>query len=131
MPRGEEYLRFIKKTANLKIIHLYGFFGSEQLLLTSPAALKEALVHKPYDFENQTDRDFLRRILGRGLITAEGLVHKQQRKQAAPIFRIKYIRGLYPLFWEKSALLAKAITSELSKNHPKANGPLQYLGRRT
>lgn len=123
MPRGNEYLRFTNETANTGIIHLHGLFGSEQLLLTGLAALNEALVQRPYDFEwPDGDRDFLRRILGRGLITAEGQVHKQQRKQMAHSFGIKYIKGLYPLFWKKSIDLVKGITGELSQGCSERDG---------
>ncbi|KAK6813929.1 hypothetical protein RU639_010447 [Aspergillus parasiticus] len=128
MPRGSAYLRFMKETTNTGIIHLHGLFGSDQLLLTNQAALNEALVQRPYDFEwPEGDRNFLQRILGHGLITAEGQVHKRQRKQMAQCFGIKYIRGLYPLFWEQSTRLVKEIARELS-THSKMGEPSLVSG---
>lgn len=128
MPRGNEYLRFMNETTNTGIIHLHGLFGSDQLLLTNLAALNEALVRRPYDFEwPEGDSNFLQRILGHGLITAEGQVHKQQRKQMAQSFAVKYIKGLYPLFWEKSMDLVKGIARELSQNS-KRDGPSLVSG---
>jgi cytochrome P450 len=104
----------MEETPNNGIIYLRGFFGSEQLLLTSPAALADILSNKAYNFEKpEGDRDFLRRILGSGLITAEGNVHKHQRKQVTPSFSSKQIRNLYPLFWEKSILLTRLVSEEL------------------
>lgn len=114
MPRGNEYLRFMNETSNTGIIHLNGLLGSEQLLLTTPAALNEALIQRPYDFEwPEGDSNFLQRILGHGLITAEGQDHKRQRKQMAHIFGVQHIRNLYPLFWKKSMDFTKEITREL------------------
>ncbi|KAI2791656.1 hypothetical protein POX_c04522 [Penicillium oxalicum] len=117
MPRGSEYLRYTNETANTGLIHLRGLFGSDQLLLTSQAALSEALVQRSYDFEwPEGDSNFLQRILGHGLITAEGQEHKQQRKQVANSFRPHFIKRFYPLFWEKSMVFTKKIAQEIILN---------------
>ncbi|KAL4901764.1 cytochrome P450 [Aspergillus multicolor] len=117
MPRGDAYRRFMDETPNTGLLHLHGLLGSEQLLLTNPTSLNEALIQKPYGFEwPPGDSAFLRRILGHGLITAEGAAHKAQRKQMAQSFGVKHIRSLYPLFWEKSTLMVQAIASEMKQN---------------
>ncbi|KAJ5429860.1 hypothetical protein N7491_006876, partial [Penicillium cf. griseofulvum] len=117
MPRGNAYLRFMNETTNTGLIHLHGLLGSDQLLLTNTAALNEALIQRAYDFEwPEGDSNFLQRILGNGLITSEGQVHKQQRKQMARSFGVKQIKGLYPSFWDKSMCLVRKIAQELNQN---------------
>ncbi|KAL4877350.1 cytochrome P450 monooxygenase [Aspergillus karnatakaensis] len=131
MPRGDSYLRFMNETSNAGILHLQGLFGSDQLLLTSTAALTETLVQRAYDFEwPEGDRGFLRRILGSGLITAQGHVHKMQRKHMAQGFGVKSIRGLYPLFWEHSRGLVRGIARELVMHYPNGDyaGPNSISG---
>ncbi|RAL17308.1 cytochrome P450 [Aspergillus homomorphus CBS 101889] len=129
MPRGNEYLRFMNETTNAGIIHLHGAFGADQLLLTNPAALNEVLVKQPYDFEwPEGDRNFLRRILGRGLITAVGHAHKHQRKQIAQSFGVKDIKSLYPLFWERSRDLVTKIAEELSQQRSTTGGSSDVCG---
>lgn len=81
------------------LIRYRGFFNRNNILLTSPQALSEVLVKRPYDFEKPAgDRAFMQRILGHGLVTSEGDVHKFQRKRLLPMFNFKNIKALYPTF---------------------------------
>ncbi|KAJ0424719.1 cytochrome P450 monooxygenase [Aspergillus carlsbadensis] len=126
MPRGNEYLHFTNETHNTGILHLQGLLGSDQLLLTSTAALHEALVQRAYDFEwPEGDRDFLRRILGSGLITARGEAHRAQRRHMAQGLGRGFVRGLYPVFWEYSRALVRGIVRELqAAKKPAASTPI-------
>lgn len=72
------------------LIRYRGFFNRNSILLTSPQALSEVPVKRPYDFEKPAgDRAFMQRILGHGLVTSEGDVHKFQRKRLLPMFNFK------------------------------------------
>ncbi|CAG7976212.1 unnamed protein product [Penicillium olsonii] len=125
MPRGNAYLRFMNETDNAGLIHLHGLLGADQLLLTNIEALNEALIQRAYDFEwPEGDSNFLQKILGHGLITSEGEVHKRQRKQMARSFGVKQIKGLYPSFWEKSMCLVRKIAQELAQSSEKEGSPL-------
>lgn len=62
------------------IIRYLDFFNLERVVVVSPAALAEVLVHKCYDFEKPPQlRKGISRILGMGLFLAEGDVHKVSR----------------------------------------------------
>jgi cytochrome P450 len=114
-PPGEGHLRFMKETENEGLIYFRGFFGSERLLLSSPAALADVLVHKSYDWEKPPwVRDFLRQFLGDGLLMTEGEEHKHQRKQIMPAFSFRHIKELYPIFWAKSMELCEVTKAELA-----------------
>jgi hypothetical protein len=74
-PPGESYLRIMKATGNEGVILMRGFFHSDRLIVTSPAALADVLVHKSYDFEKPPwSRAFLKKFLGDGLLMTEGEV---------------------------------------------------------
>ncbi|EKD18502.1 putative cytochrome P450 [Drepanopeziza brunnea f. sp. 'multigermtubi' MB_m1] len=115
---GELFLKWIVDIPNEGLISFPGIFGTDNLLCTEPSSLAEVLVHKSYDFEKPTElRNFLRIILGDGLIIVEGDMHKFQRKNVAPAFSFRHIKELIPLFWKKAREMADEITAEI-KNHP-------------
>jgi cytochrome P450 len=115
-PPGEPFLRFTKNTANDGIIYWRSLFHADRLLVTSPAAIADILVHNSYDFEKPPEtRNFLRKFLGNGLLTSEGDEHKHQRKDIMPAFHFRHIKELYPVFWSKSIELCKSIKNELQE----------------
>jgi cytochrome P450 len=113
-PVGSTQLQTIKDTPNDGIILTRGFFHESRLLLTSPAALADVLVHKSYDFEKPPwVRTFLRQFLGDGMLMTEGDEHRHQRKQIMPAFHFRHIKELYPVFWNKSFELCQIVQGEL------------------
>jgi len=113
-PIGSAHLKFIKETPNDGLIYIIGFFHETRVLLTSPAALAEVLVHKSYDFEKPPFiRTFLRQFLGDGLLMSEGDDHRHQRKQIMPAFSFRHIKELYPVFWNKSIELCKVTKAQM------------------
>jgi cytochrome P450 len=86
-------------------------FNSERLLVISPKALSEVLTTKNYDFikPDQVARG-LGRLLGVGILLAEGDEHKTQRKNLMPAFAFRHIKDLYPVFWDKSREAVLAMT---------------------
>jgi hypothetical protein len=72
-PGGEPHLRIMKETDNEGIILTRGFFHSDRLIVTTPTALADVLVHRAYDMEKPPwSRAFLRKFLGDGLLMTEG-----------------------------------------------------------
>lgn len=119
-PNGENHLKIMKETDNDGIILTRGFFHSDRLIVTNPAALADVLVHKSYDMEKPPwARAFLRRFLGDGLLMTEGDEHKHHRKQIMPAFHFRHIKELYPVFWAKSVELCGALTRSLSESEQK------------
>lgn len=95
--------RRVNNIPNDGIIRYLGLFNTERLLITSPKALGEVLTKKNYDFikPDQIARG-LGRLLGIGILLAEGDEHKIQRKNLMPAFAFRHIKDLYPVFWVKS-----------------------------
>jgi cytochrome P450 len=92
------------------MIYFRGFLNADHLLLTSPQAITEVLVQRPYIFtKTKAARNLLRRISGNSLFVVEGDEHKHLRKNIQPSFNFRNIRDLYPVFWSKSMDMIEAI----------------------
>jgi cytochrome P450 len=89
-------------------------FNVERVVPTTPKALAEVLVTKNYDFvkPGQVARG-IGRILGVGVLLAEGDEHKIQRKNLMPAFAFRHIKDLYPTFWTKSREAVLAMTARV------------------
>ncbi|PNP82923.1 hypothetical protein FNYG_03801 [Fusarium nygamai] len=84
-------------------------------MVTNPQLLADLLVHNCYDFTKpKRISAFLRHILGDGLIIVEGEPHKFLRKNSTPVFHFRHIKELYPMMWEKSQSLARAIQQDMT-----------------
>lgn len=122
-PSGVSPLKWMKEIPNDGLIHFRGFFNSPRLIVTDPKILGEILVTKCYDFEKPKPlRNFLRKVLGDGLIVVEGDHHKFLRKNLMPVFGYRHIKNLYPIFWQKSVQLMQGMAQEI------AEGPTQQAG---
>lgn len=65
-------------------------WGTPRLLPTTPQTLGEVLVQKNYDFIKPPQfRLSLGRLLGVGILLAEGDEHKRQRKALMPAFAFR------------------------------------------
>lgn len=95
------------------IIRYFWFFNSERVLVTSPQSMAEVLVTKSYSFQKPAPiRKIYGRLLGTGLVFAEGDEHKVQRRNLQPAFHFRHIKQLYPVFWAKGRELVKAVAAE-------------------
>ncbi|KAL1841504.1 hypothetical protein VTJ49DRAFT_6995 [Mycothermus thermophilus] len=113
-PTGTPMIKWINSIPNDGIIRYLGPFNQERLLITSPKALAEVLTTKNYDFVKPRQlRYSLGRILGIGLLLAEGDEHKMQRKNLMPAFSFRHIKDLYPVFWSKAREGVQAMTEEV------------------
>jgi cytochrome P450 len=117
-PPAQDFLRWVTEIPNDGLIHFRGFGNQDKLILTNAKALGEVLVQKSYDFEKPSKlRNFLRQVLGDGLIIVEGDEHKFQRKHIMPVFAFRHIKELYPMMWKKSVALTQGIAIEI-EGHP-------------
>lgn len=88
--------------------------NQERVMPTSAKALSEVLVTRNYDFEKPAMiRWTLGRILGNGILMAEGDEHKRQRKNLMPAFSFRHVKDLYPVFWDKSRESALAMKEQV------------------
>lgn len=86
-------------------------FNVERVLLASPKALAEVLVAKNYEFIKPAQfRNGLGRLLGVGVLLAEGDEHKRQRKALMPAFSYRHIKDLVPVFWSKGRQVTEKMT---------------------
>jgi len=105
----------MKEVPNEGIIYYRTIFNTGRILLVSPKALAEVLVTKSYDFIKPPQiQQSIGRILGIGILFAEGDEHKAQRKNLNPAFAYRHLKDLYPIFWAKSQEMILEIDKELA-----------------
>ncbi|KAK6430844.1 hypothetical protein LTR95_012998 [Oleoguttula sp. CCFEE 5521] len=97
----------------------YSMWFQERVLVTTPKVLGEVLVTKNYEFIKPRQlRNGLGRILGVGILLAEGDEHKRQRKDLMPAFAYRHVKDLYPVFWSKSNELIECLKVATSTPSP-------------
>ncbi|KAF4126548.1 Cytochrome P450 [Geosmithia morbida] len=110
---GDLFADVVRKYPGQPLISLNTF--RDQLMIADPALLPEILVHRCYDFTKpRKTRVFLRRVLGEGLVVAEGEQHKFLRKHSIPAFNFRHVRNLYPMMWDKAELLTTVLRKEIA-----------------
>ncbi|KAK3695255.1 cytochrome P450 [Podospora appendiculata] len=128
LPSGAPMTDWINSIPNDGLIRYLGLFNQERLLVTSPAALAEVMVTKNYDFKKPDQIRFsIGRILGVGVLLAEGEEHKMQRKNLLPAFAFRHIKDLYAVFWDKSREVVEAMTEAVLQD---AAEPANESGRK-
>lgn len=89
-------------------------FNSERIFVTTPKGLGEVLTTKNYDFIKPSHvAASIGRILGVGVLLAEGDEHKTQRKNLMPAFAYRHVKNLYPIFWNKSCDVVNVMTKHI------------------
>ncbi|KAJ3063579.1 hypothetical protein HDU98_000598 [Podochytrium sp. JEL0797] len=91
------------------------WFNEPTLFICSQSAVKRVLAT---NVENYPKPAFLMRglhkILGeQGLVTVEGKMHKKQRALMNPLFRVKQIQNMMPIFVESAVQLCATVTKKL------------------
>ena len=81
-PTGIPMRRWINSVPNDGLIRYNYYFNAERIFITKPKALAEVLVTKSYDFQKPNEaRQVLGRLLGVGVLLAEGEEHKVYQHQ--------------------------------------------------
>jgi cytochrome P450 len=76
-------------------------------------------------------RTQLKSILGDGLLTAEGEVHKRQRKVLNPAFATGYVRDIVPIFWAKSTDMVDLMLEAIKSQSAEGTEVFKFLSRST
>jgi cytochrome P450 len=106
---------------NEGLIRYLDMFNWERVMVTSPAALREMLVTKCYDFVKPTSTArLLIYFFGAGMPFVEGDLHRFQKKTMMPAFSFRHIIELYPIFWTYSKEFAASVTAEVEQNAGKS-----------
>ncbi|KAF7298435.1 hypothetical protein MKEN_01368600 [Mycena kentingensis (nom. inval.)] len=110
-----------------------GIFGMTRLYTVDTKALNHILTHSYIYQKPEPQRYSLTRVLGPGILIAEGDEHRQQRRIMNPAFGYPQVRELTPIFIEKSAELRDIWLSEIRKSEDgvaRVNA-LSWLGKAT
>jgi len=122
LPTGVPMIEWINTLPHDGLIRYLAMWNQERILLASPEALAEVLVSKNYDFEKPSFfRTELGRLLGVGLLLAEGDEHKRQRRNLLPAFAFRHVKDLYPTFWGKAREGVQAVTEHLRAKQRSGN----------
>jgi cytochrome P450 len=116
------------------IIRYFFPFGAERIAIADDKAIHQMTVRNPYNYPKPVRAKlWMVRILGEGVLLAEGPEHVHQRKALASGFSIGSIRALSPVFWQKGILLSKLWKDEIlaSETVTKPIEVLEWLNRTT
>ncbi|KAI0161126.1 cytochrome P450 [Hypoxylon sp. FL1284] len=110
-PTGIPMRDWVATIPNDGMIRYLTLFNQERLFITGSKALAEVLVTRNYDFKKPGNVRFgLSRLLGVGVLLAEGEEHKFQRKNLMPAFAFRHVKDLYSQFWEKGREVVEAMS---------------------
>ncbi|GAD95277.1 cytochrome P450, putative [Paecilomyces variotii No. 5] len=116
------------------VVRYFFPLGAERLSIADDNALKHMMVKNPYNFPKPVRaKKWMLRILGEGVLLAEGGAHVHQRKALTPGFSIASIRTLAPIFWRKAILMADLWEQEMNVAKAKTRSfeVLEWLNRTT
>ncbi|KAI9672958.1 MAG: hypothetical protein M1817_003122 [Caeruleum heppii] len=127
-PNGAPLQEWLNTIPNDGLIRYLSLFNDERVILTSPKALSEVLTQKSYEFiKPPAFVQGLERLLGTGILLAEGDVHRTQRKNLMPAFAFRHVKDLYPVFWSKSCEMIEAMTVKVQQDGKKMAEPDEAL----
>ncbi|KAI0206402.1 cytochrome P450 [Astrocystis sublimbata] len=128
-PSGVPMREWAATVPNDGVMRYMGMLNSERVLVTGSKALSEVLVTKNYHFEKPNQiRKSISRILGVGVLLAEGEEHKTQRKNLMPAFAFRHVKDLYPVFWNKTREVVQAMSKDViadAAKQPASSSPGQ------
>ncbi|KAF2124032.1 cytochrome P450 [Dothidotthia symphoricarpi CBS 119687] len=114
---GEPQRDWIDNVPNDGVLYYRWLFNKPRILVTNPKALSEVLVQKSYEFVKPARiRVGLGKLLGVGVLLAEGDEHKRQRKLLAPAFAFRHTKNLYPIFWNKTMEMTDRISATINSS---------------
>jgi len=94
-PCGEVYAAWFEKLG--PIVRMRGAFGCGDILVVAdPGALSHILTKNPYMYGRSVyTRPLIARVVGKGLVWAEGEEHKKMRALLSPVFTAERTRHMY------------------------------------
>src|ERR1700733_3886081 len=102
---GNPILLFEHLAATYGRMAHYRLGPSHIVLVNEPEFIREILVVQPHNFIKERTQKRMKILLGEGLITSDGEVHKRQRRIAAPAFHRQRIQAYGKLMVERAAAL--------------------------
>ncbi|OSX57129.1 hypothetical protein POSPLADRAFT_1050195 [Postia placenta MAD-698-R-SB12] len=111
------------------VAKIHGFLGRPILYVADPKALQTILVKEEQVYQ-ETKAFFAMTYLlfGPGLLATAGEKHRKQRKLLNPVFSIKHMRHMLPIFYGVLHKVRDAITMRVSDG-PQEIDMLKWMGR--
>lgn len=127
-PNGMPMREWAETIPNDGLIYYTTVFNEERVMVTSAKGLGEVLSQKSYEFIKPPQlRNGLGRVLGIGILLAEGDEHKRQRRLLQPAFSFRHVKDLYPLFWSKAAESVHVMSKDLQRPSAPNEKPSEIL----
>ncbi|EJC98496.1 cytochrome P450 [Fomitiporia mediterranea MF3/22] len=97
--------------ARLDMVH-----GSQELSVADPLALHHVLVKESMIYEEtEVFTTTFGLTMGPSLLATQGEVHKKQRKMLNPVFSLKHMRDILPMFYPITYKLCDILETEVAK----------------
>jgi cytochrome P450 len=100
---GNPILLFEHLVATYGRIAHYKLGPSHIVFINDPGLIWEVLINQPQNFIKERTQRRMKILLGEGLITSDGEVHKRQRRIAAPAFHRQRIQNYGTMMVERAA----------------------------
>jgi cytochrome P450 len=113
------------------LVQYPGLFAVRRLIPTSTAAIQYVLNNPSIYVKPPQSLRALRSILGDGLLTAEGEMHRRQRKVLTPAFATGYIRDVMPIFNAKGNDLVEVLMEAMKAQGKEGIEMFSFLSRCT
>ncbi|KAI0054807.1 cytochrome P450 [Artomyces pyxidatus] len=112
-----------------RVIRITMFLWDTQLVISDPSACTSILL-KDQDVFEETEwfLETNRHAFGPGLLATMGAHHRKQRKQLNPVFSIKHMRAMVPLFHNLTQQLQEVLKRQVEGGARELD-LLEYLGR--
>lgn len=91
--------------SSIPLIHALLSQWDERLLTLDPLSVQHVLKNSTIYEKPWQSRTLITSLIGCGILSAEGHVHKRQRRVATPAFSIQNLRELVPLVFNKGSQL--------------------------
>ncbi|ODN76883.1 hypothetical protein L202_05470 [Cryptococcus amylolentus CBS 6039] len=105
--------------------------GNSRIITADLAAISYILSHPAIFPKPVHVRAALREMIGDGLVSEEGDVHKRTRKNLNPSLGPAAVRKMVPIFYDKSRELAERLSSDLDDQRDNRINFLWYISRAT
>ena len=105
---GNPILLFEHLTATYGKMAHYRVGPSDIVLVSEPEFIREILIVQAASFVKERTQKRMKILLGEGLITSDGEVHRRQRRIAAPAFHRQRIQAYGSIMVERAATMREA-----------------------
>ncbi|MGC1294231.1 MAG: cytochrome P450, partial [Alloacidobacterium sp.] len=105
---GDPIRLFEYLAANFDRVSSYRIGPSQIVLMNDPELIREVLIVQPQNFIKERTQRRMKILLGEGLITSDGEVHKRQRRIAAPAFHRQRIQAYATVMVERAAAMRES-----------------------